>query len=293
MSGHTPDSEELRIRSRLRELVDGTVHPQPPADAVTAAAATALASAAQPSAPAALQPSAQPAAARSDDWWDRIYDDEQPAPAAQPASRRPSWMRIPDWRTGEHVDLDKKDDDPAEDAEDQDADEDDPDADDTDGDGDGDEDEEQPDSGGTADAQPRSRSRTRKTAPPRTRRSRSRTAPRAGLDVELPRRSLLDAYDAIPPRIRWLNLHLSAAAAGYALGWVDYSTRTYAWIAQHGLLNLSTAFWCAVAVGCELLRRRARNLWLPARWLAAVPIASIVVGTLLYGTGWNELDLPL
>ncbi|MEW2567660.1 hypothetical protein [Streptomyces sp. NPDC047070] len=311
MNEPTPDAEELRIRSRLHSLLHGSAQPQPQLshNALAAAAAAALHAAAQPTTPAhpapqpVAQPVAQPASGSGDDWFDDLYDDDQPdtaaaaQPAAQPATRRPSWMRIPDWRTGQHVDLSQKDDDPdeeAEDEEDQDAeetgDEDTPDAEDEDGA----EDEEQPDGSGKPSAQPRirSRSRSRKQKAAQSG-SRSRPAPRAGLDSLLPRRSLIDAYDAIPPRIRWLNLHASAAAAGYALGWVDFSTRTYAWFTENGLLNLSFAFWCAVAVGCEMLRRRTRQIWLPVRWAAAVPIASIVVGTLLYGTGWNELDLPL
>lgn len=307
VTGNAPDADELRIRGRLRQILNGTPQPSPQpqprpqsqrrprpplsADALAAAAAAALHAAAQPTAPAAVQPSAPSARTPStdDDWWDDLYGDEPAAaqPDTRPASRRPSWMRIPDWRTGQHVDLSQKDDGPGEDTED----DEDQDDEETDGEDEPDaEDEEEPDTG-KASAQPRSRKQ--KAAQSRTRRSRSRTAPRAGLDAELPRRSLLDAYDAIPPRIRWLNVHLSAAAAGYALGWVDYSTRTYAWFTEHGPLNASFVFWCAVTVGCELLRRRARQVWLPVRWLAAIPISSIVVGTLLYGTGWNELDLPL
>jgi hypothetical protein len=105
--------------------------------------------------------------------------------------------------------------------------------------------------------------------------------------------SLLDAYAKIPPRIRVLIVNCTAAAAGYHLGWVQWSTRTFAWIDEHGWLNVSAGFWIGCAVACELLRRRMRNTVLPVRWLAAMPIASIVAGSLLYGTGWNHLELPL
>lgn len=107
------------------------------------------------------------------------------------------------------------------------------------------------------------------------------------------RRSLLDAYDAIPPRIRWLTVHLSAAAAGYALGWVNWATRSTAWIAGHGALTPTALFLYGVAILCECLRYRTRTWRLPVRWCCAVPIASIVIGAALYGTNWMELELPL
>lgn len=108
-----------------------------------------------------------------------------------------------------------------------------------------------------------------------------------------PRMSLLDAYGNIPPRIRWLGVHVSAAAFGYHYGWVQYSTRYSAWLDQHGWNNLNGYFWIGCAIGCELLRRRTRHSVLLLRWVFAVPITSIVTGTLLYGAGWQNLELPL
>lgn len=290
MSGQGAD--ELRIRGILRSRGVGPDAPQP--DAVTAAAAAAL----TPSAPQP-QPSEGDA---SDGWWDALYPDEDTAPAADAepdtaAQPRASRLRIPPWWTGEHVDTAAPDDGPDERDEEPDeedlGEQDDPEEDDEDQD---EREEDEP------DAQPRTRTRgrtrsrpgkLRKTRPAKgkaRRRRRDPHAPSSPLDTA-PRRSLLDAIAAVPPRIRWLLVHASAAAAGYRLGWVDYATRTAAWIADNGWLNLSTGFWCSVAVGCEVLRYRARTWRLLIRWLAAVPIASIVTGTLLYGTGWQTLDL--
>lgn len=288
----TPDQDERRIRGILHTIAGGP-------DAAAAPTAAAAAAVAQP------QPARTPNPAPAADWWDDLYaDDAQPAagaqdaqPAAdagdaQPRSRRR--MRIPPWWSGQSADLSAPDPEPGEDddsdlLEDAEADEDEAAAD------------AQPDGpDADADAQP-----VRKPGPARPKRrrpaARSRTrsrrqsadAPRALVDSPPMRRSLLDAYDGIPPRIRWLAVHLSAAAAGYALGWVNWATRSTAWIADHGALTPTALFLYGVAILCECLRYRTRTWRLLVRWGCAVPIASIVIGAALYGTDWMELELPL
>ncbi|MFF9123181.1 hypothetical protein ACF09J_07765 [Streptomyces sp. NPDC014889] len=296
-------NDEQRIRALLVQqgvsLGDAT-----PPDPVTSAAAAANAAAAQP------QPSTpRAAAAARDDWWDALYADEQPSdsgpdeeqtaqPQPQP-QRKPQALRsrIPDWWTGQHADLTPDKDEPDADEE-----EDTPDADPAaDQDEHEDEDdtaEEAADDSGEPDTQPQpSRSRTRLRKAAGRIRPGAPAAPasaaRALVDEPAPRLALVDAYARVPLRIRWLVLHGTAAAAGYRIGWVQFSTRTAAWIADHGLLRPSSLFWYAVAFSCELLRRRFAHRILVARWAAAIPIASIVTGTLLYGTGWHELELPL
>lgn len=227
--------------------------------------------------PAAAVP--QPTAGASSDPV-QPQPDEADEPDTQTASRSRDPRRIPPWWTGRHVDLTP----------------------------DGqDEDEEQEPQAANADAEPTEEPDGADTdAQPKKRRLRLRIpvgprSPDSGpsnggpiLAAPAPRMSLLDAYARIPPRIRWLVLHSSAAAAGYKLGWVQFSTRTAAWIAQNGLLTASGIFWCGCTIGCEVLRYRAFRGWrLPVRWLAAIPISSIVVGTLLYGTDWTELHLEL
>lgn len=283
MSGQGAD--ELRIRGILRRRGVGHDAPQP--DAVTAAAAAALT-------PAATQP--QPSGGdASDDWWDALYPDQEdtaPAAAAQPDAAtqpRTSRRRIPDWWTGQHVDTAAPDDE----------------AEETDEEGLDDQDEREEDDedqDDEPDAQPRIRTRSRtrsrpgqlrKTRPAKAKsrkRRRDPHAPSSPLDTA-PRRSLLDAIAAVPPRIRWLIVHATAAAAGYRLGWVDYATRTTAWLDEHGWLSTTGVFWCCLALGCEALRHRAQRTRLVIRWLAAIPIASIVAGTALYGDDWQTLDL--
>ncbi|WP_406157736.1 hypothetical protein [Streptomyces canus] len=295
MSGQ--DADELRIRRLLRRRIDGTetgsdaeLQPQP--DAVTAAAAAAHSDPLWDRRP-------QPLPHPNGDWWDALYADETAAAAAQPdqedeaqPGRREQWMRIPPWWSGRHVDTtppdDENDNEPKDGKEE-------PDGED---DVDDQEDEEDLDDEDGEEAQPRSRSAQPRKPTPHSRNRGKRSRPRGpGVPQSplerppAPRQSLLDAYAAIPLRIRWLVLHSSAAATGYRMGWVDYATRTAAWIATNGFLTASAVFWYAVAVGCEVLRHRAQHTRLPVRWLAAVPIASIVTGTLLYGTDWTHLDL--
>lgn len=300
----TPGADELRMRTILRQRGVGPDAEETAADAVSAAAAAVIA---QP--PAAAQPQPDRAADPDARWWDALYadgtTDTHPAPAAddtaQPdadadapqAGSLRDRLRIQPWWTGRHVDLTP--DTEEEDDEDEDGADAQPDADDEDEDGTGD--AAAPPSGASA-AQPKGRVRKVRTPAGQRRRAHgtaAAAAPAAGAAVAAPapRMSLLDAFDRVPSRIRWLIVHGSAAAAGYRLGWVQWSTRTYAWIDENGWLNLSAGFWVGCAIGCELLRRQMRNRALAVRWAAAVPIASLVTGSLLYGTGWQNLELPL
>jgi hypothetical protein len=291
------DADELRIRRFLRRRIDGTETgpgPEPQPDAVTSAAAAAHSN-------ILLDRRPQPLPHPDGDWWDALYADERAAAATQPEQeqqdevqpgRNERWMRIPPWWSGRHVDTtppDDEDDEP-EDGKEEPADEDDLDEQEDDEDG-----EEAQPRGRSAQPPKRSpRSRSRSRGKGKGNRRRGPGVPQSPLDrPPAPRQSLLDAYAAVPLRIRWLVLHASAAAAGYRMGWVDYATRTAAWIAANGFLTASAIFWYGCAAGCEFLRHRAQRNRLPIRWLAAVPIASIVTGTLLYGTDWTHLDLEL
>ncbi|MFF3460992.1 hypothetical protein [Streptomyces sp. NPDC002619] len=191
-----PGADELRVRGRLRTLLG-----ESPTVAPTSAA----------------EPTPAP-----DDWWDRLYADEQP-----PQEQARHW-----WQA-------KSKPEPDEEPEDEDEEED-------------EDDEEEPARG---KRQPRS--------PP--------TIP--------PRR-----YDNIPPRLRWLIYHSTAAAAGWRIGLVNWATDTAAWYA-HGHWTSPTAWVLyGLAVGVVALYRRTRAWLLPIAWTAAIPASSIVVGVLLYGT---------
>lgn len=108
-------------------------------------------------------------------------------------------------------------------------------------------------------------------------------APRTAWDTrpQSPRQSLIEAYDNVPYRLRWLAYHASAAYLGWSAGLVDYATYVTAWIADTGF-GPQAWFWCGAGAVTVLLYRRTRGLWWPIAWCAAIPVTSTVVGVLLY-----------
>lgn len=111
-------------------------------------------------------------------------------------------------------------------------------------------------------------------------------APRAAVDTRppSPRQSLADAWDAVPPRLKWLAYHVSAAYLGWTCGLVGWATYVTGWIAATGPTSGQAWFWYVTAAGTALVYHRTRGWWRPVAWLAAVPVTSTVVGVLLYGT---------
>lgn len=110
--------------------------------------------------------------------------------------------------------------------------------------------------------------------------------PRSAWDNEAsdPRQSLLDAWAAIPYRLKWLAYHLAAAYLGWMVGLVGWVTYVTVWIVTTGLIGFQAAFWYVTAAAAFLMHRRTRSWWWPVAFLAAVPASSTVVGVLLYGT---------
>lgn len=103
-----------------------------------------------------------------------------------------------------------------------------------------------------------------------------------------PRAALADRISAMPTRYRWPLYHLGAAAAGEALaltplfetGLVSYSLDGAHTVAALGWL--ATWSWWGTALAAAGLYGWSRNKhWLIA-WPATVPIASAVIGALLY-----------
>ncbi|MHB9861949.1 hypothetical protein [Streptomyces sp. YIM S03343] len=270
-----PDEDELAVKARLHALLGGPSTPaaQPMADAGDTASAAATA-----------QP--QPDTARRDaldtDTCAAAMDNaETPAAAAQPEDRR----RIQPWRSGRYTDLTPDD-------------EDEPDADAPDADADESSADDEDEGGAAAQppnspaAQPKKRlPRLRSPSTPRSYTAGPASGSGALVSAPAPRMSLIEAVQTVPPRFRWLGVHLSAAVPGYMLGWVQWSTRTSAWIHAHGWLNQAGGFYVGLAIGCELLRRKAYGQALVIRWLAAVPISSLVIGAALYGNNWQHLNL--
>ena len=190
-----PDADELRIRSALHAAIDGT-----PAAAV-------------PPLPLGYRPAA-PAPAR-DDWWDRLYADDDQEPEA----------------------------------------------------------EEEPEN--TPEEEPQQRGRRWKPPP--------NTPPPARRPAT--RQSLTDAYARIPTRIRWPASHSTAAAAGWHLGWVQWSTDATAWITDTGWTHPHSLALYALGGGAVALYRRLSRSLFAVAWAAAIPVSSATAGVLLYGTG--------
>jgi len=99
-----------------------------------------------------------------------------------------------------------------------------------------------------------------------------------------PRQSVIEAWTAVPYRLKWLTYHASSAYLGWSVGLVNWATYVTAWIADTGLIGVQATFWYAAAGATVVLYRRTRRWWLPVAWLAAVPLTSTVAGVLLYGT---------
>lgn len=212
MSETKPGTDELRVRARLRHLVDGPAPERPPM-------------------PPGPPPDGYRPAARPRDWLDDIADldfDDQPPPAPVKAPRA----------VADPVPPDDDEDDP----------------------------------------QPACQDAPRPNRP--------RPTPRAEQQAD-PRQSLLDAWDRTPRRVRWLAHHATAAVPGWWLGWIDWGTDTAAWYAAGHWASPSGLVLYGLG-GCLLaLYRRARAWAWPFAWAAAVPVSSVVVGVLLYGTGYQ------
>jgi len=125
-----------------------------------------------------------------------------------------------------------------------------------------------------------------KTKKRKKKRKGSRSGPRSAWDTSrpAPRQSLIEAWDGVPYRFKWLAYHASAAYLGWSMGLVDWVTYVTAWIADAGLTDPQSVFWYCAAAAAFLLYRRTRPWPWPLAWLAAVPAASTVTGVLLYGT---------
>lgn len=144
------------------------------------------------------------------------------------------------------------------------------------------------------DDEPSTPARTAKPKKPKAKRSKKRRkrrrsdphAPRSAWDhkPESPRQSLVEAWERVPYRLKWLAYHATAAYLGWTIGLVGWATYVTAWIANGHLTSPQAIFWYIAGALTLLLHHRTRSWWRPVAWLAAVPAASTVVGVLLYGT---------
>ncbi|MFZ3569442.1 hypothetical protein ACNYS0_21050 [Streptomyces sp. BH034] len=97
-----------------------------------------------------------------------------------------------------------------------------------------------------------------------------------------PRKSLIEAIDGVPPRIRRLASNVAAASLGWSLGWVDFTEEVVVWIHAHGPTDWQSIFWFFVGFVCLNLYRMSRSFLWPLSWFATVPAASALAGVLLY-----------
>ncbi|MEV3857746.1 hypothetical protein AB0J38_25900 [Streptomyces sp. NPDC050095] len=113
---------------------------------------------------------------------------------------------------------------------------------------------------------------------------RERTRPRR----EAPRRALAETAPRLSPRMGWLVLHAAAAAIGWPLGLVRWGTDTAAWFAAGHWTDSSAWALYFLAAGGLALYRRTRHTVLLVAVLGAVPVSSVALGVLLYGTPLNS-----
>lgn len=101
-----------------------------------------------------------------------------------------------------------------------------------------------------------------------------------------PRQSLIEWWAGISAPSRWLLYNGTALGIGFTLGVPQFFTRETAFLVahHHSWTDLYVCFWYGVAVLAVVIDRKTRT-WLPPFALAGrVPLISLLIGALLYGT---------
>ena len=244
MTDTKPGADELRIRSILKQRGVGPDALPPPV---------------RPPMPAVPpKPVVRPR-----DWLDDILD-EPPAEAAAPEeqAKRPWWKakRAPEEQMEAPAEPQTE-----------------PETDSEDGD----------ESGGEAPNEPGQPTKQQAKTTGKRRGKQKRPAPgtaRTAWDTQpvSPRQALIDAWARVPYRLKWLIQHATAAAAGWRLGWVQWSTNTAAWYADGHWTTPSAWVLYGLGLCAYALYRRTRGWAWPIAWATAIPVSSVVVGVLLY-----------
>ncbi|MGW3691901.1 hypothetical protein [Streptomyces sp. NPDC005125] len=101
-----------------------------------------------------------------------------------------------------------------------------------------------------------------------------------------PKNSLIEAWTGMRPLTRHGLYKGGALALGFSLGVPQFFTAETAYLAAtyDSWTDFYVCIWYSVAVAIWMFDQRTRN-WLPPVALAArVPLVSMIVGVLLYGT---------
>ncbi|MFI0827232.1 hypothetical protein ACH4Q7_22565 [Streptomyces roseolus] len=114
----------------------------------------------------------------------------------------------------------------------------------------------------------------------------SYSRPSYGQPAAARKKTLLDALTKMAPRTRHLIYNGSALGVGFYMGVPQFVTAEVAYLVAtyDSWTDFYVCLWYAAAVGVWLLDHRSRR-WFPIfAWLTRIPLVSMIVGVLLYGT---------
>ncbi|MFE4796194.1 hypothetical protein ACFRFL_14020 [Streptomyces sp. NPDC056708] len=112
------------------------------------------------------------------------------------------------------------------------------------------------------------------------------TRPKYRGDTNTEKKSLIDAWTGMRPVTRHGLYNGAALALGFSLGVPQFFTHEVAYLVAtyDSWTDFYVALWYVVAIGIWVIDHRTRN-WLPPFALAGrMPLVSMIVGSLLYGT---------
>lgn len=116
--------------------------------------------------------------------------------------------------------------------------------------------------------------------------SKSYSRPVYGKDSAERKKSLIEVWGQMPRKTRHLLYNGTALGAGFYMGVPQFFTAEVAYLvdAYGSWTDFYVCIWYGVAAGIWALNYRTRG-WFPIfAWLTRIPLVSMIVGALLYGT---------